>query len=298
MNPRALNDSVIQLRDGRALAYCEWGDPAGVPVIYLHGLPGSRFECWGGPEQPARAGVRLITVDRPGIGRSDSQPGRRLSDWPQDIDELAQTLRLERFGIAGHSAGGAYALACMEGLGPRVAAGALIGCIPRIDQPAGLQQLATAQYWERARRHPSLLRVSYRQLAAGLRLAPKLAIRAFLREAAEVDIHALADDAARDRFRASVLEGMRRGPGGFVDDMRVLMCPWRLDASRIRCPMRLWHGDADLHVTPRCSHGYADELPSPTTTVVPDEGHFSLLERHAGEIFAELAHRASASAPV
>jgi hypothetical protein len=33
--PRA--DATITLADGRTLAYCEWGDPTGSPVLLVHG---------------------------------------------------------------------------------------------------------------------------------------------------------------------------------------------------------------------------------------------------------------------
>ena len=68
MNPLA--DEVLRLADGRQLAWAEWGDPRGSPVVFLHPSPGSRMLC---PDvhATARAGVRLITVDRPGYGGSD-----------------------------------------------------------------------------------------------------------------------------------------------------------------------------------------------------------------------------------
>src|SRR5215469_10399612 len=63
-------DEVLALADGRKLAWAEWGDPRGSPLVFLHPCPGSRMLC---PDQAATeaAGVRLITVDRPGYGRSD-----------------------------------------------------------------------------------------------------------------------------------------------------------------------------------------------------------------------------------
>jgi len=33
----------------------------------------------------ASLGIRLIAVDRPGIGLSTGRPGRRLLDWPGDV---------------------------------------------------------------------------------------------------------------------------------------------------------------------------------------------------------------------
>lgn len=57
-------------------------------------------------------GVRLIGLDRPGIGRSDRPEGYRLLDWPDDVAEVADQLGIERFAVDGLSSGAPYALAC------------------------------------------------------------------------------------------------------------------------------------------------------------------------------------------
>jgi len=108
---RPLRDSSTHLPDGRLLAYAEWGDPNGRPVFLFHGMPGSRL-FFPDPVGAAEARVRAITVDRPGMGRSDPQPGHRVADWPRDVVALAGELGLHRFGVIGWSAGTAYAFAC------------------------------------------------------------------------------------------------------------------------------------------------------------------------------------------
>jgi pimeloyl-ACP methyl ester carboxylesterase len=55
------------LPDGRVLGWAEYGDQVGSPVVYLHGTPGSRLSR---PDDTALEGIRLITLDRPGYGRS------------------------------------------------------------------------------------------------------------------------------------------------------------------------------------------------------------------------------------
>ena len=93
-------DADISLRDGRRIAYCEWGDGEGRPIVLCHGAPGSRVF---GPDSKttAEAGVRLITVDRPGYGGSDPKPGREILDWPADVEELAAALGVGEFDVAG-----------------------------------------------------------------------------------------------------------------------------------------------------------------------------------------------------
>jgi len=115
----------IQLRDGRWLGYTESGDPAGAPVLFFHGFGTTRVIC--PPDNSARQlGVRMIAVDRPGLGLSTPRPGRGLLDWPPDVSEFADALGIERFAIVGWSGGGPYALACGRFLADRVTSIALV----------------------------------------------------------------------------------------------------------------------------------------------------------------------------
>jgi pimeloyl-ACP methyl ester carboxylesterase len=77
----------------------------------------------------------VIAVDRPGIGGSDPQPGRRVLDWPTDVAELADSLGLERFAVLGVSFGGPYVRACAYALPRRTIRGGLVSCIGPIDDP-------------------------------------------------------------------------------------------------------------------------------------------------------------------
>src|SRR4051794_8186544 len=127
-------DAAIALRDGRRIAYCEWGDRDGLPIILCHGAPASRL-FGPDPDATAQAGVRLITVDRPGYGRSDPRPGRQILDWPADVEELAAAIGVQEFDVLGHSSGGSYALACAYQLPDRVGRVGLISSIVPFDEP-------------------------------------------------------------------------------------------------------------------------------------------------------------------
>jgi hypothetical protein len=108
MPPR--RDDAIQLKDRRSLAYAEWGDERGAPVLFFHGNAGSRLYC---PNDAATAAARVrpLTIDRPGVGGSDVLPRRRFVDWPRDVREFTDALGIDRFGVVGWSAGGPYAAA-------------------------------------------------------------------------------------------------------------------------------------------------------------------------------------------
>jgi pimeloyl-ACP methyl ester carboxylesterase len=70
-------DSLIALPDGRSLAYAEFGDPDGRPVLFFHGTPGYRLNPWIPDAELRSLGVRLIALDRPGVGRSTPRAHRR-----------------------------------------------------------------------------------------------------------------------------------------------------------------------------------------------------------------------------
>ena len=158
---RSRVDQTITLADGRTVAYCEWGDPSGHPVVLLHGGPGSRLLC---PDEDATAaaGVRLLTVDRPGYGGSDARPDPSLPGWADDLQTLADRLGLERFAVVGYSAGGGYALACAATMPGRVSAVGLACCEGPYDEvPGALEQGMTPEertLFELIRRDPSSAR--------------------------------------------------------------------------------------------------------------------------------------------
>src|SRR3712207_4749749 len=86
-------EGSLRLRDGRVMAYAEYGDPDGRVVLGCHGSPSSRLERH--VEDPAdyrRWGIRFVVPDRPGFGRSHQQPGRRVTDWPDDVARLLDAL--------------------------------------------------------------------------------------------------------------------------------------------------------------------------------------------------------------
>jgi pimeloyl-ACP methyl ester carboxylesterase len=97
---------VVRLPDGRRLGFVECGEPDGSPMFDFHGNPGSRLSFWGDEDVIRAAGVRLIGVDRPGIGLSDPEPGRDVAAWARDVAVLAGALGLDRFAVLGHSVGG------------------------------------------------------------------------------------------------------------------------------------------------------------------------------------------------
>ena len=99
----------LALPDGRNLAWAEYGDPDGTPVVFIDGTPGSRLAH---PDDEALAGIRLITFDRPGYGLSTPASRPTLLGVADAVGALTTSLDVTRFGVLGFSGGAPYAVAC------------------------------------------------------------------------------------------------------------------------------------------------------------------------------------------
>jgi len=98
---------LVPRDDGRSLAVDDDGDPRGAPVLYLHGTPDSRLSRHPSPVP----GVRLLAVDRPGIGRSTSHPGRTLGSVADDLVAVLDARDVERAAVLAWSAGAPFGVA-------------------------------------------------------------------------------------------------------------------------------------------------------------------------------------------
>jgi pimeloyl-ACP methyl ester carboxylesterase len=283
---------VVRLHDGRHLGFSERGAAGGRPVLDFHGNPGSRLSFWGEDEAIRGQDVRLIGVDRPGIGLSDPRPGRSVADWAADVEGLADGLGLERFAVMGHSVGGAYAAACALGLADRVTAAGLVSPIIPLDSPGAFDELGKPGQWLLARDRPRLMRVSIRALFLLARVAPGFARRVFGARSTPVEEAISWRPEVTARALASARESTRQGARGLVDDMRTAIRPWGFDPSRIEVPLFVWQGDQDSSIRESWGDWWAETVPGATLIRCRGEGHL-LIEERIGEIVGTLASAGS-----
>jgi pimeloyl-ACP methyl ester carboxylesterase len=110
----------LTLKDGRRLAWSEYGHRHGYPLLYLHREAGSRIEANLFHESASAAGFRLIAVDRPGIGDSDYTSLRAIKDQVGDYQQLLDHLQLNHIGIISWGGGSLLAVEIAKTLCQRV----------------------------------------------------------------------------------------------------------------------------------------------------------------------------------
>ncbi|MDQ3938549.1 MAG: alpha/beta hydrolase [Chloroflexota bacterium] len=289
LTPRT-EDRLVRLRDGRRLGYTESGTPDGNAVLFFHGLGTSRVICPPDEAPALELGVRLIAVDRPGIGISDPQPGRRLLDWPADVEQLADQLGIGRFSVVGWSGGGPYAVACGYRLPTRVKAVGLVSA------PAPLAGAPAADYLRRfdrnaaraAGRVPWMVRLALWHWGRPQRRDPVRFFEESVADMIEADRAILAEPQVRGRMIANSAELYRHGGRGIYDEALVLARRWGFNLADIRVPVHIWHGELDPTVPAGMAHYLARVVPGARATFYADEGH-QLLYRHWPEILAGVA---------
>ena len=244
-------DEVLALADGRLLAWAEWGDPRGSPLVFLHPCPGSRMLC-PDPTATAAAGVRLITVDRPGYGRSETVAEPTLAGFAQDLERLLDHLWLGQIRVVGWSWGGRYAAACAALLAERVSAIALLAT------PAPYHQL------------PWLTPADAATIGAPVAAAPLAAGPGW---DGHFDNTAQVRPAVSRALATMWEEAFRPGTHGLAADLVAGSRPWGFVTSQVRCPATLFYGKDDPVVDP--SHGWwwAGELPNAELIVRRGNGH-------------------------
>jgi pimeloyl-ACP methyl ester carboxylesterase len=288
---------IVRLPDGRSLAYDEYGDPGGTPVLNCHGGLTCRRDIEGCDRDAREAGVRVISPDRPGIGSSERRAGRELLDWPVEVAALLDTLGVDRFAVIGWSAGGAYAAACAQALPRRVTALALLASVIPPDWAAMTSEINRLDRLLLRRSNGALRtnRLVLGAMGALARSAPA-SFRRLSMASLDAPSRRLLGAAFAGSFSGPIAEGLR-DPDGVLDDYRVLGSPWGFDLADLGGPVYIWQGDGDTMVPPAWASRLAERIPGAELRIFPDQGHFLPLAIYP-EIFAALLHAGGQDAPV
>lgn len=251
-------DAQLTLPDGRCLSFQHRGANGQPALFVLHGAPGSRA-CLGPEDALVQLqGLRLIAPDRPGLGGSTAQPGRRLLDWAADLDAIAHHLGLSHYWVLGASAGAPHALACGQALPDRVrGVFYLAGPTPRQLKPplAGMAfgnrlGIFLQTHW------PAAARWTYAQTEQAWRRQPEAYVDAVLKSLCPEDRRLLEPAAARQQLIEELDLAFSQGWLGAYDDAALAMGltrPWGFAPEEVRVPVHAWHGEHDRLVPVACA---------------------------------------------
>ena len=269
----------IAVGDDRQLGFAEFGDPQGRAIFWLHGTPGARRQIPAEARAYAEDNhVRLIGIDRPGIGSSTPYQYGAVVDFAEDLRTVADTLGIDKMAVIGLSGGGPYTLGCAAAMPDRiVAVGVLGGVAPTVGADAisgGLMSLGSQV--------APLLKVAglpIRLAAAGfirlLKPVAEPALYLYARVSPEGDRRLLVRPEFKAMFLDDLLNGSRRQLSAPFADVIVFAKDWGFRLDQVKIPVRWWHGDRD-HIVP-FAHGQhvVSRLPDAVLTTLPGESHLA-----------------------
>ncbi len=270
-------EGSIVLRDGRQLGYAEYGPSTGFPVLWFHGTPGARRQISPSAREAANElDVRIVAIERPGIGASTPYLYGRVRDIAADVKELSDGLEIDQFAVAGLSGGGPYALACAHEMPNRVVAVAILGGIA----PAVGNDRAKGGPTELVRMLSPIFARTYRPMGAMMKglirvLTPYAdqAIDLFARFMPPGDQLVFADKAVREMFADDLVIGSRKNMQALFLDAVVFGRHWGFELRDIDVPVHMWYGDADNIVPLEHGKFMAERIPNAMLRVRRDEGH-------------------------
>lgn len=252
---------TIALPDGRTLAYEEFGDPEGPPVVFCHGTPGSRHSAAVFDDQP----VRVVAPDRPGVGGSDpapesyAEPSTALESWRRDVGSLTAELGVDSFGVVGFSGGAPYALAVGTAQAAnRVALVAPYGP-PDTQESSGLTLLASHA--------PVVLRGLFAVQRRIVRRDPQRALSLYT-DADPGSLSVPPDVDPVERLAADYLAATAQGGRWPARETALFVEPWELPDPSV--PVRVWYGEHDGNVPPSTAEAVADRVADESVSLPTD----------------------------
>jgi pimeloyl-ACP methyl ester carboxylesterase len=275
----ALSQGTITMPDGRTVGFADYGTPGQTAVLWCHGGPGCRFEPEFVAAEAARAGLRLIGIDRPGYGQATPWPGRTIGGWVPDGLAVADHLDIERFVTVGVSTGGAYALA-LAACSDRVLGTVACCAVSDMRWAEGkAMNVACHPVWNAPDRAAALATVAALFGEDGSRMVPNGPEMA----AADRAMFDVPDDLRR--WNDMVPEMFVHGVAGFADDRLADGHGWHdFDVAAIACPVVVLHGTSDTLMPVANAHHTASLIPGARLRICDGHGHMSILREVVGTV--------------
>jgi pimeloyl-ACP methyl ester carboxylesterase len=286
-----MNHNVLETRAGRKLEVREYGDDAGHPVFFFHGLIGSHHQASYIADQAKANGLRIIAPNRPGVGASEFTVRSSALDTVGDVEDIATALELGEFSVIGISGGTPYALAALFRLGPRIRTVTVISGMGRMQLSGALRGMDPRRrlILEAGSRYPQLARRGFQKSADRFRANPDRSLCRLIATWSEPDRIVFQRQEIYDLFMKDLHQVFTagKGPDSLAQELAIYRnYGFSLGDLPVNKRVTLWHGLADNIVPPAMAWKMTEALPNAESHFVPG-GHFVAVEI-AGQIISRL----------
>jgi pimeloyl-ACP methyl ester carboxylesterase len=290
-------EKPLTLLDGRKFSYSIYGKDDGFPVFYNHGFPSCKkeFKLWNLCVKTSHK-LKWISFDRPGIGFSDPKRRRKLLDLPDDIIELADFLKIDKFAVVGASGGGPYGAACAY----KIPSSRLVGLLllSAIGPMYKVKYEGIDPYFESSfnmtRKFPLISR-----LFIHFKMAPTFKSFEKYYKSIQKSFPEMPDSPDKKwMIKPEIIQyiaemqtlAFRQGSKGIFQDQLIYAKYWGFKAKDIpsEIPVTIWHGKADINAPVSMAEYYNKEISHSQAHFLDNEGHFSGGLNHFDNIVADL----------
>lgn len=272
--------------ENQKLGIYEYGTETDHVVFYFHGFPGSRLDgfLFNFNSVATDLGLKIIAIDRPGIGNSDFKPNRKLQDWNVDVCKIADHLKINKYSVLGISGGAPYALSVafglserlytvsiVSGMGPYQYKESLVGSAMLIPKLKGL-----------------LRRIIVWFMKMGIYKNPENFKNRICSTLPVSDNQYLISSGKLQHIVTAFQEAFKQGLKGYLHEAKIYKCKWDFDIKSIKSKVYLWHGIDDKNVSVELARRIASEIPNCQATYIENEGHFSLTGKYLIDILKNI----------
>jgi pimeloyl-ACP methyl ester carboxylesterase len=275
--------NTMTLADGRVLAWSEWGHDDALPVLFCTGAAMSGTLGFG-TDVLRELGLKLIAIDRPGLGASDAHPDKTLLSWVDDARQFIESNHWQNVAAVGFSQGAPFALALAGH--DLVQAIAIVSGQDQLDYPAFKPLL-----------HPDVARMitAIQEDAAGFEkyfaeiATPEVLWQLIIGMSTEQDKALYLSDGFSQAYQRCLQEGFAQGAQGYARDLVNALSRWPVAPEDIMIPVDLWYGALDTSTvhSPDFGATLASRLPNASLVLDANAGG-SILWTRSRDILSQL----------
>jgi pimeloyl-ACP methyl ester carboxylesterase len=273
------NVKFFKTQSGCRLAYHEYGDPSGHPMIFYHGT-GSHVHGMLLHKPAIENGFRIIAPDRPGVAKSDFRKGWTIIEYAHDIADLADHLEISTFGAIGISGGGPTLMASAFAIPDRLNCVIDLACaMPLYNDPNIVKQLGSADrfYAKIGSKLPlGLFKIPFSILGILQKLlkSPKTFIKMFASSLCDADKAIFAQPDFQYLFMRDFQELFLHGSKGPAYDAQTVYKNWGFNLADIKIHIEVFQGTADLFIPMKFSEFLENSAKNVRLNLIKDQGHF------------------------
>lgn len=268
----------IHLDDGRWLAYAEYGDPQGTPILFFHCIISCRLQQIPLNSLGKKHGVRIIVPDRPGFGLSNPNPELNFLNWCDDLLKLTKALDISSFNIIGHLGGGPYTLSFAYRYPQYVESISVVNSMAPIENMDDLAEMLpmNKMLFKIAKFNPRLLSLFTKVMVTGLRRNPLQYVKRVMAFSAtpSQDTDFLNDEQHFRGQNFAFKESTRQGGAALAQELILLVNEWGFPLDEIKSEVHIWHAANNKHIPASMSKKLYSLLPNAQLHLLENQGRF------------------------